>query len=146
MASAIEQLTSLVHAQSRYDIPHAELRDRQIEAVNERFQDRKDRIKLLAHRARQAGLSEIRSLEDMVKVLFPHTAYKSYPESFLMDRKWDKLGKWLDTVSTHRVPALDPSTIRDVDDWLAHLEQHHLYVSCSSGTSGKSASRFLETR
>ena len=139
MSQTIEKLTSLVSADKRYDIPFAELRAPQIEAVNERFQDRKGRIKLLAHRARQAGLTEIRSREEMTKVLFPHTAYKSYPESFLMNGKWDKLGKWLDTVSTHLVPALDPSGITDVNDWLEQLQQHDIYVSCSSGTSGKSA-------
>lgn len=139
MVSAVEQLTDLVHSQGRYDISHTELREKQIEAVNERFQDRKDKIKLLAHRAKQDGLSEIRSMEDMVGVLLPHTAYKSYPASFLMDQKWDKLGRWLDTVSTHRIPALDPSQIKDVDDWLANLEKHDVYVSCSSGTTGKSA-------
>lgn len=139
MVSAVEQLTGLVHSQSRYDISNTELRDKQIEAVNERFQDRKDKIKLVAHRAQQRGLSEIRSMEDMVGVLLPHTAYKSYPESFLMDQKWDKLGRWLDTVSTHRIPALDLSRIKDVDDWLTNLEKHDVYVSCSSGTTGKSA-------
>lgn len=139
MSSAVQQLTSLVHARDRYDIPHAELRDKQVEAVNERFQERKGAIKLLALRARQAGLEEVRSLEDIVPLLLPHTAYKSYPESFLIDEKWDKLGKWLDTVSTYRVPLQDPSRFDGIDDWLAHLEQDGIFVSCSSGTTGKSA-------
>jgi hypothetical protein len=139
MGNAVEQLTSLVHSDDKYDIPHAELRDKQIAAVNERFQERKDKIKLLAHRAKQAGLTEIRSFDDMTKVLFPHTAYKSYPESFLMDEKWDKLGKWLDTVSTYRVPPQDPTQFNGIDDWLKHLEGQGFYVSCSSGTTGKSA-------
>lgn len=139
MGNAVEQLTSLVHSDNKYDIPHAELREMQIAAVNERFQDRKDKIKLLAHRAKQAGLTEISSFDDMTKVLFPHTAYKSYPESFLMDEKWDKLGKWLDTVSTYRVPPQDPTQFNGIDDWLKHLEEQGFYVSCSSGTTGKSA-------
>lgn len=139
MGRMADQLTALVHSSDRYDISHSELRDKQIEAVNERFQERRDEIKLLGHRARQAGLAEIRSLEDIVPVLLPHTAYKSYPESFLMDEKWDKLGKWLDTVSTQRVQPQDPSQIEDLDDWIARLEAQGLYVSCSSGTTGKSA-------
>lgn len=139
MVSAVEQLTGLVRSPGKYDIPHSELRDKQVKAVNERFQDRKDKIKLLAHRSKQGGLSEIRSMKDIVGVLFPHTAYKSYPESFLMEHKWDKLAKWLDTVSVHRIPELDTSRIKDLDDWLANLEKHDIYVSCSSGTTGKSA-------
>ena len=78
----------------------------EVEAINERFQQRKDQIKLLRHRADEAGLTEVTSLEDAVQLLFPHTAYKSYPESFLIDKRWDRLSKWLDTVSTHRVPRM----------------------------------------
>lgn len=139
MTTAVEKLTSLVHAGDRYDYSHAELRDEQIEAVNERFQERRERIKLLGHRAGQAGLAEIRSFEDMARVLFPHTAYKSYPESFLMSEKWDKLCKWLATVSSHPIPVLDPANVHDMDDWVGQLEQRGVYVSCSSGTTGKSA-------
>lgn len=139
MDSAVEKLTSLVADPNRYDIPNAEIRDLQVEAMNERFQERKDMIKLLGHRAKQAGITEVRSYEDMVPLLFPHTAYKSYPESFLMEEKWDRLGKWLDTVASHRVPPQDPATIKDVDDWVEKLQENAHYVSCSSGTTGKSA-------
>jgi hypothetical protein len=107
--------------------------------MNERFQERKDAIKLLGHRAREAGLDEITSHEDAVQLLFPHTAYKSYPESFLTDQRWDRLGKWLDTVSSHRVPPQDPTHIADMDAWVDQLQAGGHYVSCSSGTTGKSA-------
>ncbi len=136
---AVERLTSLVDAPDRYDYSPAELRDAQVAAMNERFQDRVGRIKLLKLRAEEAGIGEIASLEDAVPLLLPHTAYKSYPESFLMDEKWDKLGKWLDSVATHRVPPLDPSQIADVDGWIEKLQESGHYVSCSSGTTGKSA-------
>ena len=61
------------------------MRDIQVAALDERFQERKDCLKLLGHRANEAGITEIRGVEDMVPLLFPHTAYKSYPESFLME-------------------------------------------------------------
>ncbi len=139
MSTALKRLTTLVHADDRYDIAHGDLRDTQVAAANEYFQKRRERIKLLGHRASQAGLSEIRSLEDMAQLLFPHTAYKSYPESFLMARKWDKLCKWLGTVSALPVPVLDPGSVADMDDWVDQLERQGIYVSCSSGTTGKSA-------
>jgi hypothetical protein len=60
---------------------------------------------LVGHRAREAGITEVRSHEDVVKLLLPHTAYKSYPENWLLAKRWDRLSKWLDTVSTHRVPV-----------------------------------------
>ncbi|HEY9546061.1 MAG TPA: hypothetical protein VIR56_08635 [Solimonas sp.] len=139
MGNAIEKLTGLVKAEHRYDIPFAELRDTQIEAMNERFQARKDAIKLLGHRAGEAKIDTIRSHAEAVPLLLPHTAYKSYPESWLMDERWDRLGKWMDTVSSHRVPAQDRSKVRDMDDWIEQLQAQGFFVSCSSGTTGKSA-------
>lgn len=142
----MEKLTSLVDDQGKYDLSHAEIRATQIAAVNERFQDRRDRIKLLGKRASDAQLTEIRSMEDMVHVLFPHTAYKSYPESFLLGGKWDKLSKWLATVSPYPIPDLDYSRIDGIDDWVDQLEENEVFVSCSSGTTGKSAMLLASAR
>ena len=139
MGQATDRLTGLVHDEGRYDIPHEEIRAAQVEAMNERFHERKDKIKLLGHRAAEAKLDAVRSHEDMVRLLFPHTAYKSYPEGWLMEQRWDRLGKWLDTVSTHRVPSQDRTQIADIDDWIEKLQGSGHYVSCSSGTTGKSA-------
>jgi hypothetical protein len=139
MAAVADKLTSLVDDPGRYDIPFSEIREAQVEAMNERFQERRDAIKLLRHRADEAEIDEIRRREDAVQLLLPHTAYKSYPESFLMDERWDRLGKWLDTVSTHRVPKLDPDMIAGIDDWVDKLQDGGHFVACSSGTTGKSA-------
>ncbi|WP_317931922.1 hypothetical protein [Halioxenophilus sp. WMMB6] len=139
MGNIVNRLTQLVDEDSRYDIPHHEVQYAQIAAINERFQSRKDQIKLLGHRADQSGIKEISRLEDVVPLLFPHTAYKSYPESFLINEKWDRLGRWLDTVATYRVPAINASTVTDIDDWVAQLQAGGHFVSCSSGTTGKSA-------
>ncbi|MDG2005625.1 MAG: hypothetical protein P8J20_20055, partial [Novosphingobium sp.] len=139
MGAAADKLTNLVDDSERYDFPAEELRAAQVEAMNERFQERKEAIKLLAHRASDAEISEVRSMEEIVPLLLPHTAYKSYPEKFLMDERWDRLSKWLDTVSTHRVPAIDKNSIADVDGWIEKLKESHHFVSCSSGTTGKSA-------
>jgi hypothetical protein len=71
--------------------------------------------------------------------LLPHTAYKSYPESFLAEKRWDRLTKWLDTVAAHRTDDVDLSGITDVDEWIDRLEAAGHFLSCTSGTTGKSA-------
>jgi hypothetical protein len=139
MGVAAERLTSLVDSPQRFAIPYADIRGTQIEAMNERFQERKDRIRLLGHRAREAGITEVRSREEVVPLLFPHTAYKSYPESCLTEKKWDRLGKWLGTVSAHPIASIQTSDIEDIDQWISRLEAQKHYISCSSGTTGKSA-------
>ena len=137
--SEIDLLTAMVEDADPFDMPHEEALPRQLEAIDERFQDRVGKIKLLANRAEEGEVKQVRSMHDVVPLLFAHTAYKSYPESWLIDEKWDRMGKWLDTVSTNRVPKLDTSAVKGLDDWLGLLEQHEHYVSCSSGTTGKCA-------
>ncbi|HEX7852180.1 MAG TPA: hypothetical protein VF503_00620 [Sphingobium sp.] len=139
MGEAVERLTSLIDSDDRYNIPHAEVHAAQIEAMNERFQERKDKIKLVGHRAAEAGITEVRSFEDMVALLLPHTAYKSYPENWLREERWDRLSKWMDTVSTWRVPVDKVKDADGIDDWVNKLSDEGFFVSCSSGTTGKSA-------
>jgi hypothetical protein len=71
--------------------------------------------------------------------LLPHTAYKSYPESFLSGRKWDKLTKWLGTVSSYSTDGVDLSGVETIDQWVDACGKAGLHVSCSSGPTGKSA-------
>ena len=138
MGAAAKELKGMISAEDRFDYDPAQLRKVQVEALNERFHERKDAIKLLGMRAREAGTTEISTIEDIVPLLFPHTAYKSYPESFLMEGKWDRLTKWLGTVSPYPI-EIDTAGIEDIDTWIDRLEAEGHYVSASSGTTGKSA-------
>jgi hypothetical protein len=137
MGTAVDRLVGLLDARDRYDIPLAELRSAQIEAANEKLQSQVGRVRLLANRAETGGVREIRDYADLVPLLFAHTAYKGYPDSWLPEGKWDRLGRWLDTISAHRVEDVDTRDIRDVDDWLERLAAKGHFVSCSSGTTGK---------
>ena len=137
--SQIDRLVSLVDAENPFAMPFSEVLPKQLEAINERFKDRVEKIKLLQNRAEVGGITEIRRMADVVPLLFAHTAYKSYPETWLIEQKWDRLGRWLDTVSTNRVAPMDTHGIDGLDNWLLRLEDQHHYVSCSSGTTGKCA-------
>lgn len=139
MGAAVERLTKLVDAPDRFSHSHTELHDAQVAAMNELFQARKNRIKLLANRAKEANVSEVRSLADIVPLLFPHTAYKSYPESFLSEQKWDRLNKWLGTISPHPIAPIETADIADMDEWVDRMGTAGHYLSCSSGTTGKAA-------
>ena len=139
MAAAADKLTGMVRADDRFDYVAADLRATQIAALGERFEERRDCLKLLGHRAEEAGTSAIRHVEHMVPLLFPHTAYKSYPESFLIDAKWDRLTKWLGTVSPYPIHGVDLAGIADIDDWIERLAAKGYFISGSSGTTGKSA-------
>lgn len=139
MGAAIDRLTRHVDAPDRFTHSHADLLDAQIAAMNELFHERRDRIKLLANRADEANVTEVTSLADIVPLLFPHTAYKSYPESFLTGQKWDRLNKWLGTISPYPIAPIDTDAITDMDDWVDTMGAAGHFLSCSSGTTGKAA-------
>lgn len=146
MPTAVEQLTGQQSDPNRYGVPYAEIRDLQVQAINEQLQERRGAIKLLGHRADEAGITEVRGLADAVPLLFPHTAYKSYPESWLMEEKWARLTKWLGTISPHPIEGVDMENILDIDDWVTRLAAKGHYISCSSGTTGKSAMMLASER
>lgn len=139
MGAATNRLLALANAPDRFDIPLKDLRKTQLEAINEQFQERRGRLKLLDRRASEAGITEIRTDQDVVPLLFPHTAYKSYPENFLVEEKWDRMNQWLGIISPHPIQPIDTATINGIDDWVDRLSAVGHYVSCSSGTTGKPA-------
>ena len=139
MAVATEKLLGMVRDKDRFAHSAADLRETQLAAMDERFRERRGTIKLLAKRAEEAGIEAITSLDEMAPLLFPHTAYKSYPESFLIEQKWDRLIKWLGTISPYEIVPIETADITDIDQWIARLEANKNYISCSSGTTGKSA-------
>jgi hypothetical protein len=136
MGEAVNSLLKLREGGKGFSIAFSDIRDAQVAAMNERLQERIDRIKLVALRAKDAGISEIRSHDEVVPLLLPHTAYKSYPESVLAEGKWDRLTKWLSTVSAYPLDNVELAGVNDVDAWIAALGQAGHFVSCTSGTTG----------
>jgi len=139
MGKAADELLAYQNRDGAYDVAYADVADLQIVAMDELLQERVSQIALLAMRAKSAGITQIERREDMVPLLFPHTAYKSYPESVLIEKRWDKLTRWLGTVAANPVKDIDLNGIEDVDQWIERLQDAGHYITCTSGTTGKSA-------
>jgi hypothetical protein len=139
MSDAVAKLKRVIDDPRRYEIPHGEVAALQIEAADELFQSRKSAIRFLGHRAEESGVTRVRSPEDLVGLLFAHSTYKSYPEAWLSEQRWKQLGKWVDTMSTHRVKGIDLADIESIDDWIDRMGHAGHFLACSSGTTGKSA-------
>lgn len=139
MRSAVARLVKLVGADDCFDIDPIDLLPVQLEAANERLAAQAQRIPLLANRAESGGIEDIAQPADLVPLLFAHTTYKTYAEGWLNDGRWDRMGRWLATVSTRDVEGLDTAGVETLDDWLKELETVGHYLSCSSGTTGKPA-------
>jgi hypothetical protein len=139
MAYAVERLTGLMRARDCYDIEPVELLPLQLDASNERLAGQIDKIGLLKNRAESGSISVIEKPADLVPLLFAHTTYKSYSEGWLTERQWDRMGRWLNTVSTRPVQNINFDGVETLDGWIKQLESIGHYLSCSSGTTGKPA-------
>ena len=128
LGEAVNQLLRYMPDASGFNVPHNAIRATQLAAMNERFQERVDKIKLVRMRASEAGISEIRELNDVVPLLLPHTAYKSYPESFLTEQRWDRLTKWLGTVSAYPADNVPLDDVAGIDQWIERLGQAGHFV------------------
>ena len=104
MGSALEYLVRLRDAEGRFDIPPADVLPLQIEAANERLETRVAQIPLLKNRAEAAGISTISAPGDLVPLLFAHNTYKTYSEPWLVEGQWDRMARWLQTVSRQTHP------------------------------------------
>jgi hypothetical protein len=139
VTDSIASLTSLFDSGDPFTTPRDQLEPLWIDAINRRFQECRPRIPILAQLADKAGITRVSSLDDVVPLLFAHTAYKSYPESFIDRGQWDRMNLWLNTLSKTPVEGVSTDGIADSDDWIARLHEAGHYVFATSGTSGKNS-------
>ena len=127
----------IVDPDKAYDMPTQDLLPLQLQAAQELFAERVNQIPLVRKRAEEADITGIRKLEDLVPLLFAHTVYKSYPQSFVDNNRWDRMLQWLQTLSVSDVSNVNVEGVKDVDDWLARLWGAGHCVLATSGSSGK---------
>ncbi len=116
--TAVEELIAYAKTADPFrDAPNG-LAELQMEAVRERFAERRQQIKVLDKRAKETGIDRIDRLEDLVPLLFAHTNYKSYPEAFVDSGQWRHMNMWLGTLSTYSTDNIDVSEVADIDQWI----------------------------
>ena len=129
---ALSELPDIMLAADQIDLASL-----QLAAAGERFVDHRERIGILSRRADDMGVDDITSREDIVPLLFAHTTYKSYPQPWLQEGRWDRMTRWFATVSATPMDGVDLDVVTDVDDWLDRLAAAEHHVFTSGGTSGR---------
>lgn len=109
----------------------------QLLAAQEVFAERVEQVALLKRRADETGIQRIASLEDLVPLLFAHTTYKSYPQSFVDQGQWGRLLQWLSTVAVGPVKEVDVAGVDGLDQFIDRLWANGFEILATSGTSGK---------
>jgi len=137
MGPVRRQLLDMIERDDRYDISAVELEPLRLEAAREYFAEMREKVPVLRRRAEDTGVSEIRSLRDLVPLLFSHTVYKSYPQNLVEQGKWAALGRWLKTLSVQDPTAVDVSQVSNVDEWIDTMRAAGHLLLATSGSSGK---------
>jgi hypothetical protein len=137
MTGARQELLDMIVGATPYGQPRRQIEEMQLEATRELFAERREQIAVLRRRADESGVTEIRSLHDLVPLLFAHTVYKSYPQTFVEKGQWDRMLAWLQTLSVRKVTDTDVEGVTDADEWIARLEAAGHHILATSGTTGK---------
>jgi hypothetical protein len=131
------QLLDLVDAADPYSFSDEEILPLQLIAAQERFADLRGAIPLLDRRADEAGVDQITTLDDVVPLLFSHTVYKSYPQSFVTKGQWDRLLAWYESLAAQSMSDVDLDGVRDIDGFAERVARAGYLPHITSGTSGK---------
>ena len=132
-----QKLLDLILEPDAYDRNPAELAALRLAAAQELFAERREQIAVLRRRADETRVRAIRSFHDLVPLLFSHTVYKSYPNTFVEQGRWDRLLQWLKTLSVADPTRVDVTGVTNVDEWIERLEQAGHLILATSGSSGK---------
>ena len=110
----------------------------QLKAVKQRLEKLAPLVSALSAQMETAGVTGIKTLEDVAPLLFPHTTYKSYPVSLIEKNRFDHMTRWLSSVTSIDLSGVDASKCEGIDDWLGVLEQSTpLLPYHTNGTTGK---------
>jgi hypothetical protein len=121
-----------------YDLDADAVADLQQYWLRRRFNDLRPRIKALDKLAQDLDINEIDTIDDVVPLCFPHTMMKAYAVSDLNKRRFDRMNRWLGTLSIYDLSSVDVGGLETLDNWLDRLHAATpLDPQLSSGTSGK---------
>lgn len=120
-----------------HSIPRDQLEAMQRQALGIRFQQHHASIEMLRKVADRLGITELNEFNDVVPLMFSHTAFKSYPASLLDKKRFDLMTKWLDKLTSYDLSNVDTTGCTSIDEWIDRLDaQTPLEVITSSGTTG----------
>ena len=120
-----------------HSIAREELAELQREAMIRRFAEHRQSIEMVGKLADRLGVSAVDKFDDIVPLMFSHTAYKAYPPALIDNNRWDLMTRWLDKLTTYDLSEVDVEGCESIDEWLDRLEtQTPLQIVTSSGTTG----------
>ena len=120
-----------------FALDRQEREELQLEAIQLRFAQLRDKIPALQKLADKQGVHSIDSFDDALRIAYDHRVLKNYPLHILENRDFAKLTSWLNKLTVHDLSQVDLTGLATLDDWIARLEAFGMIIATSSGTTGK---------
>ena len=79
-----------------HSVPRRELEALQRQAMGIRFREHYESIEMLRKLADRLGVTALNEFNDVVPLLFSHTAFKSYPAALIDKKRFDLMTKWIE--------------------------------------------------
>ena len=118
-------------------IDRDELESLQKTAMQQRFSEHYQSIEILRKLADRLKVSELKEFNDVVPLLFAHSAFKSYPAALLDNKRFDMMTAWVNKMTSYDLSKVDVEGCDSIDDWIEQLDQQTpLELITSSGTTG----------
>ncbi|MEM7410930.1 MAG: hypothetical protein AAF430_11895 [Myxococcota bacterium] len=118
-------------------IPRDGLESLQREAMRTRVAQHRASIEMVKNLADRLGIDEVQEFDDVVPLLFAHTAFKSYPAALLDNKRFDLMTKWLQKHTPHDLSQVPTEGLDSIEAWIEALDEHsNLRPITSSGTTG----------
>ena len=135
---AFIQSLNTMNADELFSLDPEEIAPIQLAALKLRLEEFRPKIRLLDRLCEDTGVSSIQTAEDITPICFPHTLYKSYSVADIEKGRYDRLTRWLQTITAHDLSKVDLTGIDTLEGWISAVEAATpLRPLCSSGTTGK---------
>jgi hypothetical protein len=98
--------------------PRDEIEGLQKRALSIRFEEQRKKIPMLDKLAESQGIRSVTDFEEAFPLFFEQAIYKSYPLSFLVNNRFDRLTAWLDKLTSSDLSGVNASECDSIDGWL----------------------------
>ncbi len=96
-----------------------------------------EQIPVYRHLAKERGLTEVAAFDSLVnEFMFPGDIFKSYEPRWLDSNDYASMTDWLGSIF-FRPPRITLGGVSSIATWRARLRTDDIYVTHSSGTSGR---------
>lgn len=135
-----EDITKMAYrtAEEIFSLSNEEVKRLQLNTLRRRFSELGPKLNAVQQLIDLNKITQISEINDIVPLLLPHTACKSYPLSLIDNCRFEHLNEWLNDYTSFDLSSLDVAGCQSLDEWLQVVEkQTPVRVITSSGSSGK---------